>query len=136
MLTRTIPTFGSRRSLHIFERNFMVYRSQWLMLVSGFFEPLFYLLSIGVGLGRLVGHVAGPAGHSTGYTAFVAPALLASSAMNGAVYDSTLNVYFKLKFAAPTRPSWPHRSTWATWPSARSRGRSCGACCTPPSSSA
>ena len=35
----------------------MVYRSQWLMLVSGFFEPLFYLLSIGIGLNHLVGGV-------------------------------------------------------------------------------
>jgi lipooligosaccharide transport system permease protein len=33
------------------------------------------------------------------YTAFIAPALLASSAMNGAVYDATMNVFFKLKYA-------------------------------------
>jgi lipooligosaccharide transport system permease protein len=30
---------------------------------------------------------------------FVAPALLASSAMNGAVFDTTGNVFFKLKYA-------------------------------------
>ena len=55
--------------------------------------------SIGVGIGKLVGHVAGPGGQSIAYPSFVAPALLAASAMNGAIYDSTLNVYFKLKFA-------------------------------------
>src|SRR5438552_3908225 len=66
------------------------------MLVSGLVEPLFYLLSIG--LGQLVGQVAGPGG-TVSYTAFVAPALLASSAMNGAVYDSTFNVFFRLKYA-------------------------------------
>jgi lipooligosaccharide transport system permease protein len=69
------------------------------VILSGFFEPLFYLLSIGVGIGKLVGDVTGPGGQVIDYTAFVAPALLASSAMNGAVYESTMNVYFKLKFA-------------------------------------
>ena len=69
------------------------------MLVSGFFEPLFYLLSIGVGLGQLVGNVTRPAGQQVTYTAFVAPALLATSAMNGAIFDSTFNVFFRLKYA-------------------------------------
>jgi lipooligosaccharide transport system permease protein len=32
------------------------------------------------------------------YAAFIAPALLATSAMNGAVYDSTWNVFFKMHF--------------------------------------
>jgi lipooligosaccharide transport system permease protein len=69
------------------------------MIVSGFFEPLFYLLSIGVGIGALVGAIPLGDGRTVPYTAFVAPALLASSAMNGAIYDSTFNVFFKLKYA-------------------------------------
>jgi lipooligosaccharide transport system permease protein len=69
------------------------------MLASGLAEPLFYLLSIGVGLGRLVGAVTGPGGHRIGYVAFVAPALLATSCMNGAIFDSTFNVYVRLKYA-------------------------------------
>jgi lipooligosaccharide transport system permease protein len=81
------------------ERNLLVYRRIWPLILSGFFEPVFYLLSLGVGIGALVGTVAGPDGEAIRYTAFVAPALLASSAMNGAVYDSTMNVFFKLKFA-------------------------------------
>ncbi len=76
-----------------------MYRHAWLMLVSGLLEPLFYLLSIGVGLGKLVGQVTGPGGGPVSYAAFVAPALLASSAMNGAMYDSTFNVFFRLKYA-------------------------------------
>ena len=52
--------FGSRRALRIIERNLLVYKHGWLVLLSGFFEPLFYLLSIGFGLGVLVGDVAGP----------------------------------------------------------------------------
>src|SRR5262249_61904199 len=58
-----------------------------------------YLLSPGVGLGRLVGVVAGPAGETVSYAAFVAPALLATSSMTGAIYDSTFNVFFRLKYA-------------------------------------
>jgi lipooligosaccharide transport system permease protein len=98
MLTRTLPRFGSRRSLHVFERNFMVYRSQWLMLVSGFFEPLFYLLSIGIGLNQLVGHVHVGA-KVVSYATFVAPGMLATSAMNGAVIDSIFNTFFRLKIS-------------------------------------
>src|SRR5579859_436541 len=101
LVARVAPPalLGSRRALLLVERNLMVYRRTWIVIVSGFFEPLFYLLSIGVGIGKLVGHVTGPGGHVIAYTAYVAPALMASSAMNGAVYDSTMNVYFKLKFA-------------------------------------
>ena len=98
MLTRSMPTFGSRRSRHIFERNFQVYRSQWLMLVSGFFEPLFYLLSIGIGLNHLVGTLP-VGGRIISYATFVAPGMLATSSMNGAVIDSIFNTFFRLKIS-------------------------------------
>jgi lipooligosaccharide transport system permease protein len=53
-----------------------------------------------VGIGNLVDvHLHAPGGALVSYTAFVAPALLASSAMNGAVFDATFNVFFKLKYA-------------------------------------
>jgi len=93
-----LPPVSSRAWLLV-ERNLMVYRRLWMLIVSGFFEPVFYLFSIGVGIGALVGTVAGPDGRAIGYTAFVAPALLATSAMNGAVYDATFNIFFKLKYA-------------------------------------
>ncbi len=96
--TTPLPLAGGK-SWRLVERNLVVYRRIWPLIVSGFFEPVFYLLSLGVGIGALVGTVAGPDGQPIDYTAFVAPALLASSAMNGAVYDSTMNVFFKLKFA-------------------------------------
>jgi lipooligosaccharide transport system permease protein len=83
----------------VLERAFKVYRRSWMLIFSGFFEPLFYLFALGTGLHKLVGTVIGPGGHPITYTAFIAPALLASSAMNGAVYDSTMNVFFKLKHA-------------------------------------
>jgi lipooligosaccharide transport system permease protein len=88
----------ARRPQRLMERSFMVYRRTWLLIVSGFFEPLLYLLSFKVGLGELVGDVT-VGGKTVSYAAFVAPALMASSAMNGAVYDSTMNVFHKLKYA-------------------------------------
>jgi len=89
---------GARRARRLVERNVRVYRRQWIFFVSGFFEPFFYLLSIGVGLGKLVPtvHVGRVA---LTYATFVAPGLLASSAMNGAILDSTFNIFFKLKIA-------------------------------------
>ena len=101
---RIVPTalFGSvltaRRPQRMIERSFMVFRRGALVLVSGFFEPLFYLLSIRIGFASLIGEVT-VGGRTIGYAEFVAPALMASSAMNGAVYDSTMNVFFKLKNA-------------------------------------
>ena len=89
---------GGRGSAHLIERHARVYRRTWLVLASGFFEPLFYLLSIGVGIGELVGKVSYQ-GHAVGFTSFVAPALLATSAMNGAIFDSTFNIFFRLKYA-------------------------------------
>jgi len=84
----------------VIERGFKVIRSQnWIIIVSGFFEPVLYLLSMGLGLGAMIGTVLGPGGRPISYAAFIAPALLATSAMNGAIYDSTWNVFFKLRFA-------------------------------------
>jgi lipooligosaccharide transport system permease protein len=90
---------GTRRSARMVERNVLVYRRGWIVLVSGFFEPFFYLLSIGVGLSTLVGPLRVGAHEVVGYTVFVAPGLLASSAMNGALFDATFNLFHKLKFA-------------------------------------
>jgi lipooligosaccharide transport system permease protein len=85
------------RSWHLVERNVASSRGSWLVFVSGFFEPLFYLFALGIGVGRLVGTVD-LGGETISYREFVAPALLAASAMNGAVYESG-NIFFKLKYA-------------------------------------
>ncbi len=75
------------------QRNLLVYKHTWMVIFSGFFEPLFYLLSIGIGIGALVPDVNG-----VSYAAFVAPGLLASSCMNGAISDGMFNIFFKLHF--------------------------------------
>jgi lipooligosaccharide transport system permease protein len=93
------PGLYAGRSRTLIERSFLVHRSSWLLVLSGFFEPLFYLLAFQVGFGQLVDRVSGPDGIQLSYVAFVAPGLLACSAMNGAVFDSTFNVFFKLRYA-------------------------------------
>ncbi|MFC0625968.1 ABC transporter permease [Kribbella deserti] len=113
-----MPTSG----LRLVERNYLVYRRSWIVFVSGFFEPVFYLLSIGIGVAALVGDFTLADGTVVSYTAFVAPAMLASSAMNGAIFDSTYNIFFKLKYlhlydailATPMRP-WNVATGEITW---------------------
>ena len=72
--------------------------TNWIVVLSGFVEPIFYLLSLGIGLGGFIGAVQDGAGNDIPYAAYIAPALLAVSAMNGAIYDSTWNVFFKMNF--------------------------------------
>ena len=84
--------------MRLVERNLYVYRHGWMVLLSGFFEPLFYLLGVGFGIGALVGTVVGPGGQEIPYQLFVAPALLASASMNGAINESTFNFFFKLHY--------------------------------------
>ncbi|MEY4361790.1 MAG: hypothetical protein RL391_1096 [Actinomycetota bacterium] len=99
LVWRVLPVSmrATHRALRLIERSITVYRRTPMVLVSGFFEPLFYLFSIRVGFGALVGDIEF-AGRSIGYAEFVAPALMASAAMNGAIYDSTMNIFFKLKY--------------------------------------
>jgi lipooligosaccharide transport system permease protein len=81
----------------LLHRNFTVFKRGWVFFLTGFAEPVLYLFSIGVGVGALVGGFT-MQGQEVGYTDFVAPAMLATAAMNGAVMDSTYNVFFKLRF--------------------------------------
>jgi lipooligosaccharide transport system permease protein len=78
-------------------RNYLVYKDAWKLFLTGFLEPVLYLLSIGVGVGQLIDSFEFN-GQTVPYAEFVAPAMLAASAFNGALLDSTFNVFFKLKF--------------------------------------
>jgi len=87
------------RSRRLVERNIMVYRHQWIIILSGVFEPIFYLVGIGLGLGAIIREVPLANGQVVPYAAFVAPALVATAAMNGAVFETIFNVFFKLNYA-------------------------------------
>jgi len=82
----------------VFERNIVHYRRQPMILLSAVFEPFIFLFGLGIGLGQIVGDVEWN-GESLTYAQFVAPALVATSAMNGSLFEMSFNFYFKLKEA-------------------------------------
>lgn len=107
-VTTTRPAAPTRRggvgALYAGNARSVVYRglratrsTNYIIVATGFVEPVFYLLSLGVGLGSFVGSVSYGGIHIP-YAAYIAPALLGVSAMNGAIYDSTWNVFFKMHF--------------------------------------
>jgi lipooligosaccharide transport system permease protein len=100
LLLRILPPgLYAGRARMLVERSVRVSRNNWAIFVSGAAEPFLYLLAFQLGFGKLVTEVAGPDGRPMSYVAFVAPALLATSAMNGAVFESTYNLFFRLRYA-------------------------------------
>jgi lipooligosaccharide transport system permease protein len=76
------------------ERNFMLYRRSLTPLLSAMVEPVLYLLTIGVGVGLLVGTVPGI---PVRYAAWVAPAILATTAMNTAFNQTSFGVFIRIR---------------------------------------
>jgi lipooligosaccharide transport system permease protein len=96
----------------VVSRNLTVARRFRWAVLTGVFEPFFYLLSVGVGVAVLVGDIT-VGGRTYDYTEFVAPAMMASAAMSAAIAESTYNTFGKLKWdntyegmiATPLTPS-------------------------------
>ncbi len=114
ILPRLMSLQGTgRRAASVTERNIATLKpAYWGVVISGFLEPVLYLLSIGVGVGALVGELPLPDGRVVPYAVFVAPAMLAASAMTGALSETTFNFFAKMKYiklydgilATPVRP--------------------------------
>ena len=84
----------SRYALSVWSRNLALYRRTWkLNILPNFFEPLLYLVSIGIGVGAYVTEMAGMS-----YVAFLAPGLVAVAAMNGASFEVTYNAFVRMNF--------------------------------------
>ncbi|MDZ5076845.1 ABC transporter permease [Nesterenkonia sp. HG001] len=82
----------------VFSRGMSAIRNnRGVIFLSGFLEPVLFLTSFGLGISPMISGIEAADGGEMSYAAFIAPALLAVSAMNGAVFDSTWNVFFKLK---------------------------------------
>lgn len=94
-----LVTVGSprKRFTRMTERNILGYQRAWPLFVTGIVEPLFFLFSIGIGVGELVGDVT-YAGRSVPFESFIASGMLATAAMNGAVFDTTFNFFIRLKY--------------------------------------
>lgn len=83
-----------RRAGSLVERNALIYRRSLTPVLSSILEPVMYLLSIGIGVGALVGRVAGV---HVSYAAYVAPAILATTAMNAAFNQTSFTVFTRIR---------------------------------------
>jgi lipooligosaccharide transport system permease protein len=64
-------------------------------MLPNFFDPVLYLLGMGIGLGMFLGREVG----GMSYIEFIAPGLMAASAMQGASFETTYNAFVKINFA-------------------------------------
>lgn len=81
-------------TLSVWRRNASMYARTWKWnILPNFFEPVLYLMSIGIGVGAYVTQMGGMS-----YVAFLAPGLLCVSAMNGSSFEVTYNMYVRLNF--------------------------------------
>lgn len=82
------------RFITVWRRNMLVFRRFiWSNIVSGFVEPLVFLLGLGFGIGQFVKELNG-----IPYTAFIAPGIIASSAMFAASFESTFGTFIRMTF--------------------------------------
>jgi len=91
-----LPGVSPRGAWHVWQRNFTVYRKTWRMnILPNFFEPVVYLVAMGIGLGALINRRI----EGFDYLTYIAPGLLTASAMNGGTFETTYNVFVKMHFA-------------------------------------
>ncbi len=87
-------TFSLPHALAVWRRNAAMYGRTWMYnLLPNFFEPVLYLVAIGLGVGAYVSEMAGMS-----YAEFLAPGLVCVAAMNGASFEVTYNIYVRLTF--------------------------------------
>ncbi len=80
------------RLVHVWQRNFLVYRKLLLpSLVGNFGEPLLYLFLLGLGLGRLVGEV-----EQLSYMVFLASGLVCSTLMFAASFEAMYSAFTRM----------------------------------------
>ena len=76
-------------------RQLYIYRRTWAELGAAVLEPFMYLLTLGLGLGKLVGHAPGLPHVS--YATYVAPGLLAMAVMNAATNETIFGAFARLR---------------------------------------
>src|ERR1043166_10251323 len=81
-------------ALAVWRRNAAMYRRTWMWnILPNFFEPVLYLVAMGIGVGGYITQMGG-----TTYIGFLAPGLVCVAAMNGASFEVTYNIYVRLNF--------------------------------------
>lgn len=86
-------------ALRVVEYGARVYRRTWRgSVISTFLNPVLYLLAMGVGLGKLVDQGSGSSDLAIPYLTFLAPGLLAATAMQTAAGDASYPVMAGIKW--------------------------------------
>jgi len=81
-----------KRAFRVWQRNFTVYTKLYkTSLALNFAEPVLYLAALGLGLGAFVKEIEG-----VPYINFIAPGIIASSAMFAAAYECTYGTYVRM----------------------------------------
>jgi Nod factor-specific ABC transporter NodJ protein len=79
--------------LRVFSRHWLVYRRTWLgSIVIGLVNPLLFLTGIGIGIGKLIDVNSGGV-DGVAYLAWLAPGILAASAMQMSFITAGFNVF-------------------------------------------
>src|SRR5262249_9697095 len=87
------PMWPGVGALRVWRRDLEVWKRFWRpFLVASLGNPIFYLVSIGYGLGRFVADIDG-----LPYAVFLTPGILASSAMNSASFETTFGSFTRLQ---------------------------------------
>lgn len=80
--------------MHLTRRNWVVYKKDFVANIAPTaFEPIFMILSLGVGLGFYVSQLEGRS-----YISYIAPGLAVSSALFTAFFESSYGFYVRLTF--------------------------------------
>ena len=87
-------TISLPHAIAVWRRNASMYSRTWMYnLLPNFFEPVLYLLAIGIGVGAYVAKMGG-----VSYAEFLAPGLVCVAAMNGASFEVTYNIFVRLTY--------------------------------------
>ena len=90
------PASLMKGAARVVEHNALVFRRQWRgSLTVSFLTPVFFLASMGVGLGSLVNRGSGGVG-GVPYVDFLAPGLLAAVTMQTAAFECTFPILGKI----------------------------------------
>ncbi|MFA4829543.1 MAG: ABC transporter permease [Thermodesulfovibrionales bacterium] len=83
-----------KRAFRVWQRHFTVYTKLYKSSFAlNFVEPILYLAALGLGLGAFVKEING-----VPYINFIAPGIIASSAMFAAIYECTYGTYVRMTY--------------------------------------
>jgi lipooligosaccharide transport system permease protein len=88
----------SWRFIKVWRRNRVTFQKTWKVnFITPLLEPLFFVAAFGLGFAGLVGNVR-YGGTEFSYTAFIAPALIATAVMNNAFFETTYASFVRMYY--------------------------------------